>query len=121
MVREITSSERKGFGGSLEGALKVKQKMLHLIEGIEKCKNEDLIELLREKVNSSDFLVLEQDIMTVLFFNSIYNKADDYFRILRSKISSALSKSLISIDSEITVLQEHQKHVNELKEKCLSL
>lgn len=74
--------------------------------------------MLKEKVEGVDFTVLEQDVTTVLFFNRIYNKADDYFRILRSKIISSLSKSLIDIDSEIAVLQEHQKKLNELHNQC---
>ena len=73
--------------------------MLNCIDSIEKAKNEELVEILQERVNKNDFTTLEQDIMTVLFFNSIYNKAEDYFRILRSKITSSLSKSLLNIDA----------------------
>ena len=49
-MKEVTLSQKKSFGGSLEDAFQVKNKILSLIENIEKKKNEELVEMLKEKV-----------------------------------------------------------------------
>lgn len=43
LVKEITLTQKKTFGGSLEDALEVKKKLLSLIEHIEKSKNEEIV------------------------------------------------------------------------------
>lgn len=86
------------------------------MQKIEKGSDEDLLDIIGE-VADINMTELEQDVSAVLFFKEIYNKSDFYFKIFRSTLSSALSKVLLQIDSEITVLREHQQKYQELQSK----
>jgi hypothetical protein len=72
---------------------------------------------LRDSV-SADLSSFEQDVEAVLFFKNIYNKSDYYFKLIRSSLASTLSKMLLEIDDQITVLEKQQKLMNELSEKA---
>lgn len=61
---------------------------------------------------------LEKDVTSVLFFQGIYNKADYYFKLIRSKLSSTLAKLLLKIDEDISILEKQQKVFNELTQKA---
>lgn len=67
---------------------------------------------------SADLSSFEQDVEAVLFFKNIYNKSDYYFKLIRSSLASTLSKMLLEIDDQITVLEKQQKLMNELSEKA---
>lgn len=61
---------------------------------------------------------LEKDVTSVSFFQGIYNKADYYFKLIRSKLSSTLAKLLLKIDEDISILEKQQKVLNELTQKA---
>ena len=67
---------------------------------------------------SADLSSFEQDVEAILFFKNIYNKSDYYFKLIRSSLASTLSKMLLEIDDQITVLEKQQKLMNELSEKA---
>jgi predicted nuclease with TOPRIM domain len=77
--------------------------------------------MMREKIPTVDFTSLHQDIAAVMFFNNIYPRADEYFNSLKAKMSGKLSQTLMELDSEIMILQQHEKEMNELKIKCETL
>ena len=60
-------------------------------------------------VNVSSF---EQDVVSVLFFKTIYNKSDYYFKLIRSNLASTLAKMLLKVDDDIAVLEKQQKIMN---------
>lgn len=60
-------------------------------------------------VNVSSF---EQDVVSVLFFKTIYNKSDYYFKLIRSSLASTLAKMLLKVDDDIAVLEKQQKIMN---------
>jgi hypothetical protein len=60
----------------------------------------------------------EQDVQAVLFFKNIYNKSDYYFKLIRSSLTSTLSKLLLQVDQDIAALEKQQKIMKELAEKA---
>ncbi len=60
----------------------------------------------------------EQDVQAVLFFKNIYNKSDYYFKLIRSNLTSTLSKLLLQVDQDIAALEKQQKIMKELAEKA---
>jgi hypothetical protein len=60
----------------------------------------------------------EQDVQAVLFFKNIYNKSDYYFKLIRSNLTSTLSKLLLQVDQDIAALEKQQKIMKELTEKA---
>ena len=57
-------------------------------------------------MSSADCHEIEKDISIVKYFSRIYEKSEEYFRILRSKIAEKLSKNLSKIDREIIILEK---------------
>ena len=67
---------------------------------VEKTSDEELLGVVKAHTQG-DIASLEQDICAILFFKDIYNKSDMYFKIVRSKLSSELSKVLLKVDEEL--------------------
>lgn len=56
--------------------------------------------------------------IAVLFFKTIYNKSDYYFKLIRSNLTSTLAKLLLRVDDDIVVLEKQQKIMNELTQRA---
>lgn len=71
--------------------------------------------MIKKSVNI-DLTTFEQDVSAVLFFKNIYNKSDYYFKLVRSSISSSLTKLILNLDTQILILEEQEKKMKELKQ-----
>lgn len=98
----------------MAAAKETKRKIVEFAQQIEKAEDDKIVEVIRKNVNV-DVTAFEQDVSAVLFFKNIYNKSDYFFKLVRSSISSALTKLILNLDTEITILEEQEKLAKEMK------
>ena len=107
---------KASHNSSLEAAESTKKELINFMKKIEESSNEDIIEVIRDNI-SIDLISFEEDISAVLFFKDIYDKTAFYFKIVRASLASEISSVILKVDSEIAVLQEERRKMEEIERK----